>query len=50
MLLASYDLFGKGFDTRTGPVPWASTEGTWGFYLRKAQDGQTRLVVRTPEP
>lgn len=47
VLHASYDLLGKGFDTRTGPVPLASTEGTWGFYLRETQVGQTRLVVRT---
>lgn len=47
VLHASYDFFGKGVDTRTGLVPWASTEGTWGFYLRETQDGQTRLVVRT---
>lgn len=31
VLHASYDFFGKGFDTPTGPVPRASTEGTWGL-------------------
>ena len=47
VLQTSYDLFGQSFDPRTGPVPWASTEGTWGFYLNEAPKGRTRLVVRT---
>lgn len=47
VLQTSYDLFGRSFDPRTGPVPWASTEGTWGFYLKEAPRGRTRLVVRT---
>jgi hypothetical protein len=47
VLQSSYDLFGQSFDPRTGPVPWASTEGTWGFYLNEAPKGRTRLVVRT---
>jgi hypothetical protein len=47
VLQTSYDLIGRSFDRRTGAVPWASTDGTWGFYLREAPDGRTRLVVRT---
>jgi len=47
VLQTSYDLLGQSFDPRTGPLPWASTEGTWGFYLNEAPKGRTRLVVRT---
>ncbi|MET1011862.1 MAG: SRPBCC family protein [Actinomycetota bacterium] len=47
VLQTSYDMFGQSFDPRTGAVPWASTNGTWGFYLQKAPEGRTRLVVRT---
>lgn len=47
VLQTSYDLSGRSFDPRTGPVPWASTEGTWGFYLSEAPNARTRLVVRT---
>ena len=34
-------------EQRTGTVPRAYTEGTWGFHLRAAPEGGTRLVVRT---
>jgi hypothetical protein len=47
VLEASYDLFGKSFDPRTGRVPGGSVHGTWGFHLREEPAGQTRLVVRT---
>lgn len=47
VLQTSYGFFGRSFDPRTGAVPWASTEGTWAFYLNEAPDGRTRLVVRT---
>lgn len=47
VLQTSYGLFGRSFDPRTDAVPWASTEGTWAFYLNEALDGRTRLVVRT---
>ena len=47
VLQTSYGLFGRSFDPRTDAVPWASTEGTWGFYLDEAPEDRTRLVVRT---
>jgi hypothetical protein len=47
VLQASYGLTGQGFDPRSGPRPWASVEGIWGFHLRPAPGGRTRLVVRT---
>ena len=40
VLQTSYGFFGRSFDPRTGAVPWASTEGTWAFYLNEAPDGQ----------
>jgi hypothetical protein len=48
VLQASYgSLTGQGFDPRSGPRPWASVDGVWGFHLRPAPGGRTRLVVRT---
>jgi hypothetical protein len=47
VLQTSYGLFGRSFDPRTDELPWASTEGTWAFYLNEAPNGRTRLVVRT---
>ena len=48
VLQASYgSLTGQGFDPRSGPRPWAYLEGIWGFHLRSAPAGRTRLVVRT---
>jgi hypothetical protein len=29
------------------PVPWAYIGGIWGFHLRAAPGGRTRLVVRS---
>jgi hypothetical protein len=47
VLQTSYGLTGQGFDPRFGPVPWAYVDGIWGFHLRPAPSGRTRLVVRT---
>ena len=47
VMQTSYGLLGRSFDPRTDAVPWASTLGTWAFYLNEALDGRTRLVVRT---
>ena len=38
---------GRSFDPRTAPRPRVYLDGIWGFYLRPAPGGQTRLVVRT---
>jgi hypothetical protein len=38
---------GRPFDARSGSLPRAYMDGTWGFYLQPADGGQTRLVVRT---
>jgi hypothetical protein len=38
---------GGSFDIRSGPLPRAYVDGTWGFHLRPAPGGGTRLVVRT---
>lgn len=38
---------GRSYDKRTGPPPWAHMNGAWGFHLRPAPGGGTRLVVRT---
>ena len=46
VMQTSYGLLGRSFDPRTDAVPWASTLGTWAFYLNEALDGRTRLVVR----
>jgi hypothetical protein len=47
VLVTSYGPTGRSFDRRTGEVPRSFTEGTWGFHLREAAAGRTRLVVRT---
>lgn len=47
VLQSSYGLSGHSYDPRTGPVPWAYVDGIWGFHLRPAPGGRTRLVVRT---
>jgi hypothetical protein len=48
VLQTSYALpSGKGFDPRSGPMPRAYVDGTWGFHLRPAPGGRTRLVTRT---
>jgi hypothetical protein len=47
VLHAAYGTFsGRSFDPRSGPVPWAYIDGIWGFHLRPAPGGGTRLVVR----
>ncbi|MFI8091028.1 hypothetical protein ACIF9R_22360 [Streptomyces sp. NPDC086080] len=38
---------GRSFDPRTDPEPRARLDGIWGFHLRPAPFGETRLVVRT---
>ena len=38
---------GRSFDPRTAPLPRVYLDGSWGFYLRPAPGGQTRLVVRS---
>ncbi len=38
---------GRSFDPRTAPLPRVYLDGIWGFYLRPAPGGQTRLVART---
>jgi hypothetical protein len=38
---------GRSFDPRSGPVPRAYVDGIWGFHLRPAPGGGTRLVVRS---
>ena len=47
VLQSSYSLLGHSFDPGTGRVPWAYIDGIWGFHLRVAPGGRTRLVVRT---
>lgn len=48
VLQSSYgSLTGQGFDPRSGPRPWAYVDGVWGFHLRPAAGGRTRLVART---
>ncbi len=47
VLRSSYGLTGHSFDPRTGPTPWAYVDGIWGFHLRPAPGGRTRLVSRT---
>ncbi len=47
VLRSSYGLTGRSFDPGTGPVPWAYVDGIWGFHLRPAPGGRTRLVIRT---
>ena len=38
---------GHSLDTRSGPLPRAYLDGVWGFHLRPAPGGRTRLVVHT---
>ena len=38
---------GHPFEARSGSLPRAYLDGTWGFHLQPADGGQTRLVVRT---
>jgi hypothetical protein len=48
VLRSSYSLLsGHSFDPRSDPAPRAYADGIWGFHLRPAPDGGTRLVVRT---
>ncbi len=48
VLHTSYTLpSGHSFDPRSGPQPPAYVDGIWGFHLRPAPGGGTRLVVRT---
>jgi hypothetical protein len=48
VLHAAYGMFsGRSFDPRSGPAPWAYIDGIWGFHLRAAPGGGTRLVVRS---
>jgi hypothetical protein len=48
VLQTSYALpSGQGFDPASGPIPRAYVEGSWGFHLRPAPEGRTRLVTRT---
>jgi hypothetical protein len=48
VLQTSYALpSGQGFDPRSDPIPRAYVDGTWGFHLRPAPGGRTRLVTRT---
>jgi hypothetical protein len=36
----------RSLDPRSGPLPRACVEAIWGFHLRPAPGGRTRLVVR----
>jgi proline iminopeptidase len=48
VLHSAYGMFsGRSFDPRSGPAPWAYIDGIWGFHLRAAPGGGTRLVVRS---
>lgn len=48
VLRSSYGLPpGHSSDSPSGLLPRAHLEGIWGFYLRPAPGGQTRLVIRT---
>jgi proline iminopeptidase len=38
---------GRTFEMASGPLPWAYTDAIWGFHLRPAPAGRTRLVART---
>jgi proline iminopeptidase len=38
---------GHSFEYRAGPLPRAYLAGVWGFHLRPAPGGGTRLVART---
>jgi hypothetical protein len=48
VMQSSYSLLtGRSFDPRSGLLPRAYVEGIWGFHLRPAADGRSRLVIRT---
>ena len=48
VMQSSYGLLtGRSFDPRSGLLPRVYVEGIWGFHLRQAAGGRTRLVVRT---
>jgi hypothetical protein len=48
VLRSSYGLLtGQSFDPRSGPLPRAYVDGIWGFHLRPAPGGGTRLVARS---
>lgn len=48
VLQSRYSLLtGRSFDPRSGRPPRVYAEGIWGFHLRPAPGGGTRLVVRT---
>ncbi len=48
MLRSSYGLPpGRSPDPRSGRLPRAQLDGIWGFHLRSAPGGRTRLVIRT---
>jgi hypothetical protein len=48
VLQSSYGLLtGQSFDPRSDPPPRAYAAGIWGFHLRPAPGGGTRLVIRT---
>jgi hypothetical protein len=39
--------YGRPFDPERWPLPRLYASGVWGFHLKAAGDGETRLVVRT---
>ena len=48
VLQSSYGLPpGHSSDPRSGSLPRAHLDGIWGFHLRPAPGGWTRLVIRT---
>jgi hypothetical protein len=50
VLRSSYSLswpVGQSFDPQSVPIPRAYVDGIWGFHLRPAPAGATRLMVRT---
>jgi hypothetical protein len=38
---------GRSFDPRSGPLSRVYLDGVWGFHLRPAPGGRTRLIART---
>jgi hypothetical protein len=48
VLQSTYGLLtGRSFNPRSGVLPRVYVEGIWGFHLRSAAGGRTRLVIRT---
>lgn len=48
VLRSTYGLFtGRDVDPRSDPAPMAWVDGIWGFHLRPAPGGATRLVARS---